>query len=84
MKNPMYDANLDLPDYYFEMQAGSGNVLDNMRCGRVAVKCTQRASRLKIQYKEVSTFLLKKLSIFLKDDKLLFLPKENDEIIRSI
>ena len=64
-----------MPDYYYEMQAGTGNVLDNIRGGRVAMKSEQRASRMKMQYKQVSTFILKKLSIFLKDDKLLFIPK---------
>jgi hypothetical protein len=39
---------------------------------------------MKIQYKEVSTFILKKLSIFLEDNKLLFIPKQNSEIIQSI
>ena len=48
MKNPIYDAKQDQPEYYYEMTAGSGNVLDNIRSGRVAVKSTQRSSMMKI------------------------------------
>jgi hypothetical protein len=48
------------------------------------MKSEQRASRMKMQYKQVSTFILKKLSIFLKDDKLLFIPKLNEDIISAI
>ena len=84
MKNPMYVEGQEMPEYYYEMQAGAGNVLDNIRSGRVAMKSEQRASRMKVQYKSISTFILKKLSIFLKDDKLLFIPKDNEEIIKSI
>ena len=39
---------------------------------------------MKTQYKQVHTFLLKKVSVFLKDDKLLFLPLNNEQIIQSI
>jgi len=37
-----------MPEYYYEMQAGAGNVLDNIRSGRVAMKSEQRASRMKM------------------------------------
>ena len=80
----MYIVSEILPDYYYEMSAGSGNVLDNIRSGKVAMKSMQRSSRMKLQYKSVSTFILKKLSIFLEDDKLLFIPKQNEDIIRAI
>lgn len=64
--------------------SGSGNVLDLIRSGRVPSKVHQQSSRMKTQYKQVHTFLLKKVSVFLKDDKLLFLPLNNEQIIQSI
>ena len=33
-----------------------------------------------MQVRKMSTFLLKKISVFLKDDKVLFIPKESDQI----
>lgn len=66
------------------MMAGTGNVLDLIRSGRVSTKVHQQSSRMKTQFKEVSTFLIKKVSVFLEDDKLLFLPKNNKDIIKSI
>lgn len=66
------------------MMAGSGNVLNLVRSGRVQKKVHQQSSRMKTQFREVSTFLIKKVSVFLQDDKLLFLPKNNKDILQAI
>ena len=62
------------------MVKGHGNILDLIRNGQYTVLSQQKAGRKRLQVRQMSTFLLKKMSVFLKDDKVLFIPKESDQI----
>jgi len=70
--------------FYFEMVKGHGNIIDLIRNGQYTVVSQQKAGRKKLQVRQMSTFLLKKISMFLADDKVLFIPKEADQIDRDI
>ena len=62
--------------YHFEMQAGYGNILDSIRDGKYLKKLDRLQSQRKLQHLEVKTFLFEKLSMFLIDDKVMFVPKQ--------
>ena len=70
--------------FYYEMEAGCGNALDLIRAGRCPTKTSSRTGSTYTQFKEVKTFLLDRLAIFLKDSKVLFLPKAHSQILEDV
>jgi hypothetical protein len=93
LKNPLYvhyqldkdhQGLLSGSQFYYEMEKGCGNALDLIRAGRCPAKNSSRAGRTHTQFKEVKTFLLDRLAIFLKDSKVLFLPKEHSQILEDV
>lgn len=55
-----------------------------MRSGKYQKKCSQLASQMKLQHFEVNTFLMKKLSVFLLDNKIMYTPKDSQQIMRAL
>jgi hypothetical protein len=89
MKNPDYikrvrgeHPNL-ASDFAFELQIGHGNILDQIREGKCACLSNQAAGSMRLQFIGFKTFLLKKLNVFLKDT-IMYLPKSEEEILKSI
>lgn len=66
------------------MQCGQGNVLDLIREGKFIKLSNQQSGSKKLQKVSFKTFLMKKLSAFLEDDCIFFLPKQNEDIIMSL
>lgn len=66
------------------MENGCGNVLDLISSGRCPAKSASKAGRFQTRYEEIKTFLLDRLSVFLRDPKILFLPKDHAQILEDI
>lgn len=84
LKNPAYIEKTQPQLYFFELDEGHGNILDLIRDGKYQKVCHQLPSRRKIQHFEVKTFLMRKLSMFLEDDKIMFLPKQPADILKAL
>ena len=59
-------------------------MLDFIRSGRVPVHGAKNAGREKLQFKEVKTHILDRMSLFFEDNKILFLPKDQQQIEQDI
>jgi hypothetical protein len=66
--------------FFFESKVGQGNVLDFIRSGRAPFHSAPTAGREKLHFKEVKTHIMKRMSLFFADDKILFLPKDQAQI----
>ena len=70
--------------FFFESKVGQGNILDFIRSGRAPFYKDKQAGREMLQFKEVRTHILDRLKLFLMDDKILFIPKSEQQIETEI
>jgi hypothetical protein len=66
------------------MECGQGNVLDLIREGKYVEISNQSTGSKRLQKVGFKTFLMKKLSAFLEDDSIFFIPRSNDDIILAL
>ena len=66
------------------MECGQGNILDLIREGRFLTISNQITGSKRLQKVVLTTFLMKKLAIFLEDSTVFFIPKNSMDIITSL
>ena len=75
--------------FFFECEVGQGNFLNFIRAGLAPQKHGRapgnfHASRTRTQFRPVETHLMKRLNVFMQDDKILFLPKSEQDVMKNL
>ena len=80
IKDALPPCSVKHSEYSFEMVFGQCNIFDLLRDGKFMKVDPQTSGLNKTQFIKVQTFLLTKLSLFLKEDKVMFLPKTDADL----
>lgn len=84
MKQALPPCSIKNSEYFFEMEFGHCNILDLVREGKFIKLDQQPSGAAKTQFVQVETFLLEKLSTFLADDKVMFLPNADEALSKQV
>jgi hypothetical protein len=90
LKDPLYIEQVKVQnkapaaEYFFEMECGQGNILDLIRDCRVLTMSNQLTGTKRLLKTKIQTFLIQKLSVFLEDATIFFIPKSSQAIMETL
>ena len=89
LKNPIYLNNCrnqmnTNAEYFYEVEVGHGNILDQVREGKRLKLSNNNGGSLRLQFVDCNTFLMKKLSVFLEDSHIMYVPKSDQATMHAL